>query len=171
MATRFINQGVEVPDGIGHVAGFAVGVDGVLKINRGPEFKGSLSADPGAEPVAVNRVVAIAATATTHTAVAADAGALFAFSSTTTQTLVLPKVSTAGKGFEVSAVVGALTSAGGHTVRPNAADTILFTGAGASSALQCSAATDVLGDTVTLRADGTTTWYIVSKVGTWAAIA
>jgi len=171
MATRFIHSFVDVPDGLGNAAGFAVDTDGALKINRGEDAKGSLSADPGKEAVPVNRVVAIAASATTHTATPADSGALFAFSSSTSQTLVLPLAATAGKGYEVTAVVGVLTSSGGHTVRPNASDTILFTSAAASSAMQCSAASDVLGDSLTVRSNGSTTWYIAGKVGTWAAIA
>lgn len=171
MATRFIHSFVDVPDGLGNAAGFAVDTDGALKINRGADAKGSLTADPGKESVPVNRVVAIAASATTHTADPADAGAAFVFSSSTSQTLVLPKASTAGKGAEFQAIVAVLTTTAGHTVRPNAADTIVFTSAAASSAMQCSAASDVLGDSLKVRSDGGTNWYITGKVGTWAAIA
>ena len=148
----------------GDKAPFAVDQNGNLAVNRGAANKGALSADPGKEFVAVSRI--IVTTATSLTLTKADHGAVVGVSTSNSCTVTLPAASTKGLTYTLS--VGVLTGSGGHNFTPQSSDTILFTGKSAGQALTCSAATDVLGDNVTLVADGTTSWYIASKTGTWA---
>ena len=170
MATRFLEQGLDLEkQPLGDKAPFGVERDGVLRLSRGARYKGSATADRGPEPVfVVRKPVTMAADVT---ATVADHGTLFVASTTASVTLSLPLAATAGEGFLIGLSVGAVTGSAGHVVRPQAADLIKFTGNAASSAMQCSAATDVLGDNLWLISDGGTTWHIAGKVGTWAGIA
>lgn len=172
MATRFIEQGLDLEQQpLGSVAPFGVESDGVLRIDRGARFKGSLSAAPGPEVVQVNRKPVVLGAATVAvTATAADAGTIFVTGTSATVTVTLPLAATAGAGAEYGLSVGVLaTAGGGHNFTPNAADTIKFTSAAAGSLVQCTTATDVMGDLLVLRSDGGTTWYQVARIGTWVA--
>lgn len=169
MATRFLHQGLDLEaQPYGDKAPFAVERDYVLRLDRGAAAKGSATAARGKEFVFVVRdPVLIAADAT---AVVADAGTLFVANSSASVTLTLPLAATAKAGSLFGLSVGVLTSSGGHKITPNAADTIVFTGTAAGSSMQCTAATDVLGDNLWLVSDGGTKWYVFGKVGTWAAV-
>lgn len=172
MATRFLEMGLPLEGSpYWDKAPFAVDENGVLKVVRGTRYKNALqTADPGAEPIAVDRVVALAVGTTLATASRADHGALFVAGTNVSVTLQLPTAASC-TGLTVGLSVGVLTSSGGHLIKPNSADTIVFTSAAAGSSLQCSAASDVLGDVCWLRSAGAANkWYIVNKVGTWAAV-
>lgn len=66
-------------------------------------------------------------------------------------------------------VCAAVSAGTGLSVSPAAADAI---NEGTDNKdLINSGATDALGDAVTLVGDGSTGWYTVSKIGTWAAEA
>ena len=161
MATRFIANGLDCEASpYSNVAPFSVERDGVLRIVRGAQFKGSASADPGAEPVVVNRVVRVAAAAAL-TLDPSDHGAVIAFATTSTVTVTLPLAATVGAGWQVTGVVEVLPTSGiGHRFTPQTADTIYITGAAASSGLCISTSSDAIGDSVTLMSDGVTRWYI-----------
>lgn len=169
MATRFLHQGLDLEaQPYGDKAPFAVERDYVLRIDRGAAGKGSASAARGKEFVFVVRDPVLLTG--DQTAVAADAGTLFVANTNVTVTLTLPLAATVKAGALFGLSVGVLTSSGGHKITPNAADTIVFTSAAAGSSMQCTAATDVLGDNLWLVSDGGTKWYIFGKVGTWAAV-
>lgn len=169
MATRFLEQGLNLEaQPYGSVAPFGVERDYVLRLDRGAAAKGSASAARGKEFVFVVRApVLLTGDAT---AVVADAGTLFVANTSASVTLTLPTAALAGAGAVFGLSVGVLTSSGGHKITPNAADTILFTGTAAGSSMQCTAATDVLGDNLWLVSDGGTKWYLFGKIGTWAAV-
>lgn len=163
MATRFISNGLDCEASpYSNVAPFSVESDGVLRIVRGAQFKGSKSTDPGAEPVVVNRVVRVAAAAAL-TLDPADHGAVIAFATTSTVTVTLPLAATVGAGWQVTGCVEVLPTSGvGHNFVPQTADTIYITGTAASSGLCISSGSDAIGDTVTLMSDGVTRWYITA---------
>lgn len=172
MATRFLHMGLQLEESpYSDVAPFAVDENGVLAITRGNQWKnGSQTVDPQRERIPVSRMIVLPATTVLATVAEADHGAVFVANSSATVTLQLPAAS-AKTGLTVTLTVGVLTSSGGHKVKPASGDTIVFTSAAAGSSVECSAATDVLGDSLTLVADGGTKWYFTAKTGTWAAIA
>jgi len=151
------------------VAPFAVDDEGVLKIVRGYQWKGnSKSADPGEEAIPISRVSVI--TVALQTASVVDHGATFIAATTVGVTLQLPAASVM-TGLTVTLVNGVLPTSNSVKAKPAAGDTIVFTSAAASSSLENSTASDVLGDNVTLVSDGVSKWYIVGKTGTWTAVA
>ncbi len=104
------------------------------------------------------------------TITAEDDGKVFEADSTTSVVATLPAASDTTKGMRVTLVVGQLTTSGGHAFSPNASDKIMgngFTAADDKDAI-CSAATDRVGDAMTLICDGVDGWYIESVTGTWA---
>jgi hypothetical protein len=101
-----------------------------------------------------------------------DGDTVAANNAAATVVVTLPKASVVGPGFRITVVTAVLPGAGaGTTVTPNAADKFQGNGFGAKTAGQTlinSAATDAVGDLVTLVSDGGTIWYVTGKVGTWA---
>jgi hypothetical protein len=171
MATRFVHKGLPLEKSpFSNVAPFGVTDNGVLAVNRGAAHKGVCAADPETERVSVSRMVVLPATTTLTTASEADHGAVIVANTTAAVTLQLPTAS-AKTGLTITLTHGVLASSGGHVLRPNTADTIVFTSAAAGSAMRCTQATSVLGDCLTVVSDGGTKWYIKAKTGTWAAIA
>lgn len=162
MATRFIRKGAEAvgAGATGNHAVFGVDERGVLVTDRGVDHGAGLN-----EPIAVSRVKAVSA-ATTLTP--ADNGALVVISGSASTVVTLPPTS---KGLTYTFVIAELPGSGaGHAVSPNAAD--LFRGNGFTPADDkdaiCSAASDRLGDALTIVGDGNLGWYITSVTGTWA---
>lgn len=167
MATRFLEQGLDLEKSpYGDKAPFGVDHQGLLGVTRGARFKGLLAADPGKEPVDVGRIVVI--TDTNATASVADHGVLAVAGTTNSVTLNLPKASSQ-RGLRIGLGVGALTASGGHKIKPDPADTIVFAGTSAGSSVRCDAASDALGDVLWVQSDGTSNWYVVARVGTWSA--
>lgn len=167
MATRFLEGGMDVDStDYWDKIPFNVEDDGGLGIRRGSRWKGANSADPGRERIAVQRV--IDATAATATLSVADNGATVVGSNAASTTITLPATQ---KGLTYTLVVGALpTSGAGHAFSPAAADKIMgngFTALDDKDAI-CSAASDRIGDAITLVGDGVDGWYITSVTGTWA---
>lgn len=168
MATRFIHKNLDL-DGTDYanVAPFGVEDDGGLAVRRGSEWKGVASTDPGVERIPVQRFVSVTASANLSVA---DNGGVFEADSTTSVVLTLPATQ---KGLTYTLVVGQLTAAGGHAFSPQAADKIMYgpTTAVDNKDLICTAATDRVGDCVTVVGDGVDGWYVTSAIGTWAAEA
>jgi hypothetical protein len=167
MATRFIHKGLALESSpYSHVAPFGVNENGELQVNRGAENKGNgLTSDPGAEPIAVGRVIIASAS---FTLAARDNGATIIADSTTSVVVQLPSTA---KGLRYTLSVKQLTSSGGHAFSPAAADKIYYGPVGAladDTDLVCSAATDRVGDSLTLVGDGVDGWVVISAVGTWA---
>lgn len=165
MATRFLHLGLPIETSpYSNVAPFTVDEDGELKIVRGEQFKGVASSDPGAERIPIKRVVALTANATLTVA---DSGGVFIVSGSDI-VLTLPATE---KGLTYTLVVGGLSGgATGHAFSPAAADKIMgngFTAADDKDAI-CSAASDRIGDSLTLVGDGADGWYITAVTGTWA---
>lgn len=143
-----------VPAGVVRVA--VDSNDGRIYVNRGNSV--------GREPITPTTVRAITASATLT---AADDGAVIIADSTTSVVMTLPATA---KGLKFTLIVGQLTTSGGHAFSPAAADKIMgngFTAADDKDAI-CSAATDRVGDAITLVGDGVDGWYITSVTGTWA---
>ena len=96
-----------------------------------------------------------------------DRGKIFEANAAASVVFQLPAVSSANKGMRVSFVVAQLPGSGsGTAVSPNAADRIAYKADDAD--LVNTAATDALGDLVTLESDGVNGWIVVNKIGTWA---
>lgn len=124
--------------------------------------------------VADQRGSALAVTTVTSTTAATVATTtspcVYVINTTAGVTLTLPAASQTG--FEVTVHVAVVASGGQlHAISPAATDMILFP-AGAAGVgdkdLQITQATEAVGNYVTLRADGTTTWYTVGSSGTFA---
>jgi hypothetical protein len=163
MATRFIHMGLPLEQSpYAGVAPFAVDDEGVLKVVRGAANKGALSADPGEEPISVDRLIVATASLTLT---AADHGATVIADSTTSVVVSLPATQ---KGLKFTLCIKQLTAAGGHAFSPVAVDKILINGKADDEDYVCSAASDALGDFVTLIGDGVDGWYVASQNGTWA---
>jgi hypothetical protein len=102
-----------------------------------------------------------------------DAGKLLLFDSTTSIVATLPKSTAATKGRSYNFQVKQLTAASGHTVTPQTGDYLHFKGGGAatvSTSAQCTAATDVVGDTVCFVDAGDGNFYATTVTGTWARV-
>ena len=156
MATRFVQRGSPVAASqTGEHAGIGVKAsDNLLYVN----------ADGTARPIPTANVEAKTAS---FTATAAQSGTTFVADSTTSVIVTLPATA---KGLRYTLVVGQLTTVTGHSFSPAAADKIMgngFTAADDKDAI-CTAASDRIGDAITLVGDGVDGWYITSVVGTWA---
>lgn len=80
--------------------------------------------------------------------------------------VTLPAVSAANKGMQVTVINALLpTSGAGYSVAPAAADRIGYRAD--NTACVNTAATDVLGDFLTVESDGVDGWQIVGKGGIW----
>lgn len=114
--------------------------------------------------------------AAARTIVAADRGRMFIDTlGSGTTTFQLPTAA-AMPGAEVTLVNG--SAAGEILVNPNAADQLSIKGLVdhstsvkpvAGTGVKNTAATNVLGDHLTLRSDGVNTWHEVSGAGIWAS--
>lgn len=165
MSTRYIHSGSGSARGAaGNNAGFEVDSDGNLTLDRGAQHKGSLTSAPGYETIPVPRVLSKTAS---FTLTKADSGAVIYADSTTSVVVTLPATK---KGLVYTLVVNQLTTSGGHAFSPAAADKIMGPGltAADNKDLICSAATDALGNQVTLVGDGVNGWYVYNTIGTWA---
>jgi hypothetical protein len=69
-------------------------------------------------------------------------------------------------GLQYTFVVQTLSTTTGFGASPVAADSV--NGGTDNKDLQNSAATDALGDSVTIVGDGSVGWWTISKIGTWA---
>jgi hypothetical protein len=116
------------------------------------------------------KVVASSVTAATATVSTACSPCIYNIATSTSCVVTLPAASNIG--FEVTVHVS-VAAAGGqlHAVSPASTDMILFP-AGSTGVtdkdLQITQATEAVGNYVTLRADGTTTWYTIGSSGTFA---
>lgn len=125
------------------------------------------------EPIATDRVNVLGTSVAALTLDGTDDGAtVIANNSAATVVLTLPRTTVVGPGFVATLLVGVLPGAGaGTTLTPNANDKFAGNGFNAKTAGQTlvnSAATDAVGDLVTVQSDGAGVWYVISKVGTWA---
>jgi len=121
-------------------------------------------------------VTAEVTTADTDTLTVADSGKTYICTkSSATQTFTLPTAATL-PGFRATFVCG---NAGGEIlITPNAADQISAKGLvdhstsvkpAAGTGIKNTAATNVLGDHITLVSDGVNTWHEVAGAGIWAS--
>jgi hypothetical protein len=101
--------------------------------------------------------------AANYTCLTTDSGKTFI---ATAADVVFTLPSTAS-GLQYTFVCAAVSASTGLSVSPAAADNI-NEGTDDKDLIN-SGATDVLGDSVTVVADGTLGWYTTSKIGTWAA--
>jgi hypothetical protein len=120
------------------------------------------------EPISSDRVVKLGTSEVARTLrIDEDGLTVIATNTANTVTVTLPDASQAGIGATFSVVTGALPGAGaGTTVAVATGDNINAKAANAS--LVNSAASDAVGDSVTLVSDGVTTWFTKAKIGTWA---
>ena len=127
---------------------------------------GRLSVNPSGTVHKINHDDTKIVTAS-FTATPEQSGTTFVMDSTTSIIITLP--STAA-GLEYSFSVKQLTSSVGHSFSPAAVDK--FFGNGLTGVddkdLQCSAATDRVGDFVKIKGDGLDGWLITSAIGTFA---
>lgn len=96
----------------------------------------------------------------------ADHGKIFELKLLAGITVTLPAVSSANKGHRVTFINGLLPTSNQYRITPAAGDRIGYKADAAN--LDNTAATDALGDLVTLESDGVDGWVIVNKIGTWA---
>lgn len=125
------------------------------------------------EPIASDRVNVLGTGVAAITLDGSDDGVtLVANNAAATVVATLPKTTVVGAGFVCTLIAGVLPGAGaGTTLTPNAADKFQgngFNAKGAGATLVNSAASDAVGDLVTVVSDGAGIWYVISKVGTWA---
>lgn len=96
----------------------------------------------------------------------ADNGKKFELALLAGITVTLPAVSAANKGMQVTLINGLLPTSNQYRITPNASDRIAYKADGAN--YDNTAASDALGDLVTLESDGVDGWIVVNKIGTWA---
>lgn len=162
MATRWIHSGWAVPDGVHDKAGFAVDTNGNLGINRGPDFQGMLSSDPGTEFVPVQRFITVTDT-TTLTEAGAPNGSTIVIDAETTKTVTLPAATTK---YQYTFITSSDNTVA-HYIDPAGSD-----GVGGSIGVGQAALTFVdgkylslpaaVGAAVTILADGVADWYITA---------
>jgi hypothetical protein len=97
-----------------------------------------------------------------------DNGKIFEMELLTGMDVVLPAVSSANKGMRVTLVNALLPTSNVYKVSPASGDRIGYLADDAE--LQNTAATDVLGDLVTLESDGVDGWIVINKIGIWAVV-
>lgn len=103
-----------------------------------------------------------------YTLTAADSGKIFLANAASSVVFTLP-ATVLGLRFTIVCMT-ATTSGAGTSFSPAAVDKIMgnaFTAADDKDAIN-TAATDVVGDMMTVVGDGVDGWYIVDVVGTWA---
>lgn len=159
-----------IPQGSGETAGFVVKTS-----NNRPVFDLGSSADASATSGVAEKRYIPGNTYVSKTAnfsvTAKDAGKTFGANSAAQQIASLPASNADSIGMEVTFVLEALPTAGvGFSVSPTATNQIIgngFVGANDKDAI-FSAASDRIGDALTLVADGNGKWIIKSVVGTVA---
>lgn len=84
--------------------------------------------------------------------------------------LTLPKSDRQSKGMSVTLLAETLSSSLGARIIPHTGDTIKGKGitSAASKYYKNTAATDALGDLVTVVSDGDGVWWVTDERGTWA---
>lgn len=105
--------------------------------------------------------------AVNYTVTVEDSGAIF-YATAADVVFTLPSTVA---GLEYTFICGVVSGATGLAVSPAALD--LITGRGIATPADNkdiinTGATDVLGDSVTLRGDGVNGWYVVDQEGIWA---
>ena len=118
--------------------------------------------------VAENVPGVIAKTAAFTVALPADNGKKFELELLTGMDVVLPAVSAANKGQRVTFINALLPTSNVYKLSPAAGDRIGYLADAAE--YQNTAATDALGDFVTLESDGVDGWTIVAERGIWAVV-
>jgi hypothetical protein len=85
-------------------------------------------------------------------------------------TVTLPKSNNDTKGNIVTVVTGVASGGTGNQVDPNGSEIIAGLGIteAAGKSYINTGATDAVGDTAILKADGDGKWWVVSQRGTWA---
>lgn len=160
MPTRYIAKRFPVPDAVADANGFAFDSNDTLKVNRFQAASGS--PDSGYVPIS-----AVEFKTNSFTITPGDHGKTFIATAGTSVVATLPATQA---GLTFTLVVGALTTSGGHAFSPASTDKLIgngFTPADNKDAI-CSAATDRLGDAMTIVGDGLDGWYITAVTGTWA---
>lgn len=123
--------------------------------------------DGSVERVVENRVAGLTAkTASFTVSLPDDNGKIFELELLAGVTVTLPAVSSANKGMRVTFINALLPTSNQYRITPNASDRIAYKADGAN--LDNTAATDALGDLVTLESDGVDGWIVVNKIGIWA---
>jgi hypothetical protein len=123
----------------------------------------------GGVPEAIQGSKTILVSGAAYTLLPEDDGAMVATSYAAGSTVVtLPSARLEGLTFTLA--LHALAGGGlGHSFSPIASEQILIGVPPAPDKdVVCSAATDRVGDSITVRADGSGNWVIVSAFGTWA---
>lgn len=114
----------------------------------------------------LERGTPIATKSANYTVTPADNGTVFLVDASTDAVMTLPSTS---KGLHYTFVVTAVGGSTGLSISPAAADSI--NGGTDDKDLINTAATDVIGDSVTVIADGSNGWYTTHMHGIWAAEA
>lgn len=96
----------------------------------------------------------------------ADNGKRFSLALLAGITVTLPAVSSANKGMRVTVINGLLPTTNQYRITPNASDRIGYKSDAAN--FDNTAATDALGDLVTLESDGVDGWIVTDRIGIWA---
>jgi hypothetical protein len=159
LATRFIHRDLAAPEPVATANGFAFDRDNTLSATL---ISAAGTQETGYIPNSRIELVT-ASKAITY----ADHGKIFLADSTTTVNLSLPATRA---GITYTLVVKQLTEDEGHGFDPVAADKIIGNGVTPADGtiIQCTAATDRLGDSLTIVGDGVDGWYITEVTGTWA---
>lgn len=159
MATRFIHKGLDVEKELGDKV--------QLVFDRNKNLTSRLNNGAGTDETRFVPLNGVEKVTASKTLTYSDHGKTFFADSTTSVVLTLPATKA---GITFTLVVEQLTAASGHAFSPAAADFITGNGLTAvdDKDLICSAATDRVGDTVTIVGDGEDGWFISSVIGTWA---
>lgn len=97
----------------------------------------------------------------------ADHGKILKVALAASLVVTLPAISSANAGMRITVVNTLLPTSGvGYSISPAAADSIAY-GVDNKDLIN-TAATDALGDMVTLQSDGVDTWIVVAQTGIWA---
>lgn len=159
MATRFIHKGLDAEGELGDKV--------YLGFDRNKNLASKLTNGAGTSEDRYVPLAGFESVTASKSLTYSDHGKTFEADSTTSVVLTLPATR---KGVTYTFVVGQLTTSGGHALSPNAADKFMgngFTAADDKDAI-CSAATDRVGDSITVVGDGVDGWYITAVTGTWA---
>lgn len=124
------------------------------KVLRGKIPGGSVNWKPPAEVLTANK-----------TLTADDSGKEFVINAAD----VVVTLPATALGLRYTFTVQTLSTTTGFSVSPNASDSI--NGGTDDKDLINSAATDAVGDSVTVLGDGSVGWFTTGKIGTWAAEA
>ena len=164
--SRYIEDYVPIVKFDGIITAKAVSFESTLAVTGATTFTGATSG--------VRKTAEIQLTGTGDTLTAAESGTvMIATKASATQTYVLPSAATAGLIFTF--VCG--SAAGEILIDPAGSDTISVKAANAGAnvtpaggtGVKNTAATNVLGDFVTLVSDGVTGWHAIAQSGVFAS--